>query len=477
MREILLSVVVLIGSAVSLSGRDIDLSVWREINLGQSVSQFRAVPVDLGKGQPKAVAALFSSDAEIDPYIGMFFFPKSTLKLVLFDETGRILWKRDLGPGVVPGVWFSPVFAFDLNQDGIDEIYLVNNLDPGHPLDFRQYVLEEVDPLTGRPVRNQPWPQPYQPASLSHTYRHFMAGGYADGKPVLVAIQGTYGPHRVQGFGAGLQPLWSISFDPAVAGGSLGSHVTPVVDIDHDGADEVFLGERAVSLRDGREVLCAGRDRWTGHSDIVQPVLNRQDQRWYLWTCRETSTDQPPRVALYDDRGQFVWSALESGHIDTGWAARLGPRGEPIVLGVRVGEKIRTAEGERRTGVEEFTFQAFTGEPVHLGFKAYTSIPVDLNGDGIHELVKGYFEGDGSVLDRTGRVLGNIGGLSALNSKFTGKPGEQILSYSPDGKVRIWYDRNAKDSPEAESRYQSSFYRTNQKLSGVGYNLFVLGGL
>ena len=37
--------------------------------------------------------------------------------------------------------------------------------------------------------------------------------------------------------------------------------------------------------------------------------------------------------------------------MDTGWAARLGKNGEPVVLGVKVGEKIRTAEGERRTGV------------------------------------------------------------------------------------------------------------------------------
>lgn len=50
----------------------IDLAVQTEFDLGQPVAQFRGVPVTLGKDQPPAVAALYGSDAEIDPYIGMF---------------------------------------------------------------------------------------------------------------------------------------------------------------------------------------------------------------------------------------------------------------------------------------------------------------------------------------------------------------------------------------------------------------------
>jgi hypothetical protein len=182
-------------------------------------------------------------------------------------------------------------------------------------------------------------------------------------------------------------------------------------------------------------------------------------------------------VAFYDSRGSRIWGHLDEGHIDTGWAARLGKNGEPIVLGVKVGEKVRTATGERRTGVVENTFEAFSGKEIKLGFDVYTSIPVDLNGDGIHELVKGYFEGDGTVLDREGNMIGNIDGLSAMASKFTSLPGEQILSYSKDGTVRIWADKNAKDNEQAQTRYKNPFYKVNQKQTGNGYNLFTLGGI
>lgn len=455
----------------------IELAELTKIDLGQPLGQFRAVPVSLGPQEAPAVAALYGSDAEIDPYIGMFFFPKGTLKLAVFDVTGRVRWQRDLGPGVVPGIWFCPIFATDLDHDGIDEVYFVNNKDPEHPLDYRRYVLEQVDAVTGRTLGQQPWPQPVAADSLSHTYRHFIVGGEVDGKAVVVAMQGTYGVHTLHAYGAGLEPRWQITLDPAKAGGALGSHVTPVVDINRDGADELFVGERCLSLRDGKELFCCGRESWAGHSDIVQPVFNRAQERWYIWTCRESFENRGPRLAMFDDTGRLRWSAVEAGHMDTGWAARLGPSAEPVVLGVKVGQKVRTAEGERRTGVVEYAFEPFSGKPVELGFKAYTTIPVDLNGDGTHELVKGYFEGDGTVLDRRGLVIGKTGGLSAIHSHFAGKPGEQILSYHRDGKIRIWHDKNAIDTPAAKARYESPFYRANRKLSGVGYNLFNLGGI
>ena len=455
----------------------IDLAILKEIDLHQPIKQFRAVPVNLGNDRPPAVAALYGEDAEIDPYIGMFFFPKSTLKLIVFDVTGHIHWKRDLGPGVVPGIWFCPLFAFDTDGNGIDELYFVNNMDPEHPLDYRQYVLQQVEASTGLNLNQQPWPQPKNMNSMSHTYRHFIVGGMVNKRPIVVAIQGTYGTHVLHAFGPDLKPLWQVTFDPEKVGGSLGSHVTPVVDINNDGSDELFVGERCLSLRDGKELFCCDRDAWRGHSDIIQPVYNKAGNRWNLWTCRESFENSKPRLAFFDDQGQILWSAVDTGHMDTGWAARLGSGGEPVVLGVKVGRKVRTAEGERRTGVEEYAFEAFSGKRWDLGFNAYTTIPVDLNGDGVHELVKGYFEGDGSVIDCNGKAIGNIGGLSAIHSHFSGKAGEQILSYHPDGKVRIWHDRNAVDTPAAKARYQSHFYQINQKLSGVGYNLFNLGGI
>jgi hypothetical protein len=455
----------------------IDLYKVLEINLDSKIGQLRAVPVALGVEQAPAILLIYSEDAEIDPYIGMFFFPKGTTKLMLIDEGGTELWFKDLGPGMVSGIWFLPVFPFDLDQNGIDEIWLVNNSDPEHPLDHRRYVLERLNGLTGEVMGEWKWPEVSRNQSMSHQYRNFILGGYVYQKPVLVTTQGTYGEMNLQAWNNDLSNRWTYTI-PADSEGGKGSHVCPVVDINFDGCDEFMWGERCISFDTGNELFCADRKKWRGHSDIIQPVLDRKNNQWYIFTCREQNTNQPPRMAVFNNNGEKVWGCLEQGHIDTGWAARLGINGEPVVLGVRVGEKVRSAAGEFRLKVEPFTCEAFTGKPFKLNFNPYTTIPVDLNGDGIHELVKGYFEGDGTVFDREGNILGNVQGLTAMNSKFMNLPGEQILSYNKDkGKVMIWADRNAEDNRIALARYSHPFYRINQRLTACGYNLFNLGGI
>lgn len=462
----------------SLIAQKYDIQVRTEINLNQKIEQFRAVPVSVGKDVPYAVAALYSEDAEIDPNLGMFFFPEHTLKLSVFDIDGRILWKTDLGKGVIPGIWFSPIAAFDLDKDGIDEIWIVNNTNPGHPLDHRAYVLEKRNARTGKVMGQWEWPQPYKQQEMSRLFRHFIMGGYVHGEPVLITANGTKQYETIKCWNSDMTVRWMYK-KTVDTPGCQGSHMSPIVDINNDGVDELLWGERCIELDKGKMLFCADEKTWNGHSDIIEPVLNKKTGKWYFFTCRESdhSKPNPPRVVLYDEKGKRVWGKLEEGHIDTGWAARLGKNGEPVVLGVKIGEKLRSAEGEYRVDIVENTFDAYTGKKIDLGFSVYTTIPVDLNGDGIHELVKGYFEGDGTILDSKGKVIGNIGGASAMASKFTGDDGEQILSYSKNGIIRIWMDKNAIDNHAAKKRYTNPFYKLNQKQTGNGYNLFNLGGI
>lgn len=456
--------------------QEYDIQVKSEIDLNQEIGQFRAVPLAIGEEVPYAVAALYSEDAEIDPNRGMFFFPEHTLKLSVFTVEGEILWKKDLGGGVIPGIWFSPLAAFDLDSDGRDEVWIVNNTNPGHPLRYEEYVLEKRDAATGEVEGQWKWPEPYPDQPMSRLYRHFIMGGYVNGEPVLITANGTKNYEVIKCWNSDMSERWVYRKNPDTPG-CQGSHMSPIVDINNDGVDELLWGERCIELDKGELLFCADEESWNGHSDIIEPVLDKESGKWYFFTCRESNKKDPPRVVLFDDQGRRVWSALKEGHIDTGWAARLGRNGEPVVLGVKIGQKLRSAEGEHRVDVEENTFEAFTGEKIDLGFSVYTTIPVDMNGDGIHELVKGYFEGDGTILDNRGRVIGNVEGASAIASKFTGDQGEQILSYSENGMIRIWVDRNANDNSIAKERYTNPFYRLNQKQTGNGYNLFNLGGL
>jgi hypothetical protein len=444
-----------------------------EVSVGTTLGQCRAAPVDLG--DEGGIFIAYCEDAEIDPYVEMFFFPEHRMKLMVLTLEGEELWKTELGAGVIPGVWFTPFFPFDLGSDSVDEIWFVNNVDDEHPLSLRGRRLERLDARTGRTLGQWPWPAVDRSQSPSHTFRNFILGGHVHGKPVLVTAQGTYGPMKIQGWNPDMSQRWEHAIGRETPG-ARGSHMCPVVDINNDGVDEMFWGERCIELDTGAELFCGDRDSYRGHSDVVQPVLDRTSGRWYVHSCRE-SGGVAPRVAVFDDTGRRVWGDLKEGHMDMGWTARIGPGGEPVAMAIRIGSKSAGRKGFFRKGVEEFTYEPFTGERIDLPFSVFCTLPVDLNGDGRHELVRGIAEGDGAVIDRAGRAIGKVGGHVAMASKFMDHPGEQILCYYADGTIRVWADRNAKDTPAARARYSHPFYQANRRLTATGYNLVNLGGI
>jgi hypothetical protein len=318
---------------------------------------------------------------------------------------------------------------------------------------------------------------------MSHRYRNFVLGGHVGDEPVLVTAQGTYGPMHLQGWewdpDAGVEPRWT--FDVAADDpGARGSHMTPVLDVDGDGTDELLWGERAVELDRGTELFCADRDRWDGHSDVVQPTRHAETGEWYVYTARESSPEQSPRVATFDATGRRVWSALEEGHVDMGWTARIGEDGRHVALAVRIDAKRAGRSGFGRDGVEEFHYDAYTGEPRRQSFPLYGSVPVDLDGDGRHELVYGGprgSEASGDVRDPDGTVVGTVDGTVAMASKFLPRPGEQVLTYLPDGRVTVHGDANATDGSVARERYETDYYGAARRLTAVGYNWVNLGGV
>jgi hypothetical protein len=466
-------------SSVKLN-KPVKLESVMELSLGQQLGQLRAFPVRLGQGREQAIMAVYSADFDVDPNENMFFFPSDTLKMVLFNEQGEVIWKRDLGKGVVPGIWFCPVYPFDLDGDGADEIWYVNNRNPEHPFSTSNYVLERVDALTGETTGQWPWPRDPKAgtSNLTVIFRNFIMGGYVNGEPVLVTARGKggWGDMYVQGWNADLSKRWGVEITQQTPG-ARASHVSPVVDINNDGIDELMWGERCIELDTGKELFCADRDVYRGHSDVVQPTLDRSTGRWRLFTCRESDRNASPRVVMFDEQGQRLWGAVDEGHMDIGWVARIGDERKHIAMAIRIGAKSCGPEGRFHEGLEEFTFDALSGEPHPLPFSIYRTIPVDINGDGYHELVRGMPAGDGELLDRHGNSIGNVGGLVAMAAKFLNLPGEQILSFRADGTVQIWADRNAEDSEYALQRYADPYYEACKRLYAVGYNLYIITGL
>jgi len=248
------------------------------------------------------------------------------------------------------------------------------------------------------------------------------------------------------------------------------------VDINSDDVDEVMWGERCIELDTGKELFCADRDSYRGHSDVVQPVWNPTDQRWVIYTCREGAGDVAPRVAVFDDHGKRLWGDLDKGHIDVGWVARVGEK-ERMAFAVRIGGKSAGPKGLVRKGVEEFTYDVFTGKQRTFPVNLLGRLPVDLDGDGVHEFVGSSDSNGGLVLDARGRERGRFKGAVAAASKILDRPGEQLVTYTRDGTIAVWADANARDCEAAKWRYRHRFYKANQRLTAAGSNRINLGGL
>ncbi len=443
-----------------------------EFDLNNKLGQVRSVPVRMGRDEKPYILFVYSEQPNLDPWEELFSFPRDTLKMALYGLDGQQIWIRDLGSGVVPGVWFTPFLTFDLDDDGVDEIYFVNNLNENLPLSLNFRVLERIDPRTGKTTGQWKWPENTWEENISHCYRFFITGGYAQGQPVLICAQGTYGDMFLQAYSSGMKKRWEIVIgkdDP----GARSSHVCPVWDINGDGVDELFWGERLISVDDGKEVFCADKEGYKGHSDIVIPFIDTKTNKKYIYTCREG--DEGPgisRVVTYDEKGAIVWRALEEGHMHRGWIANVGTNYEKIAMAVRINRVIienKICDAEPQI----YYFDAISGQPVDFDFPYRGSdfFPIDIDGDGYHEFIGIGGDMSGVIVNRAGKVLGRVGGEQVKSGKMFGLAGEQVMQfYSSEGKVRIWGDRNAHDSDILKARHNVSYHDFMQQLTGTGYN-------
>jgi hypothetical protein len=427
------------------------------------VGQLRISVMNQGKDKKQGFAVIYGEDKNIDPWQEAFFYPSSSLKISAIDADGKILWTKDLGRGVVPGANFCPMCAFDLDGDGIDEIYYVGNSDDYHPLKLSNYKLVRLDGMSGQQTGDWKWPSSEEDQSISWSFRNSIFGGYVKGKPVLITEQGVYGTMMFQAYNPGMEIRWERVIkktDP----GARGCHRGTLSDMNQDGVQELIWSERCIELDKGTDLFCADLDSWQGHSDVAQPVWDVVAKKWGLYTCRETPGGSP-RVCFFDNTGKRIWGHVDEGHIDQGYVARIGDNYSQIATALKVGTKTFERDGIVRTGTIEYNYDVLTGKEVKLPFTMVEKRPVDIDGDGYHELI---FEKDSRsvIINRTGEEIASFEGTAILVGKLVDLPGEQIVTLN-GGEIKVLTDVNAKDSPFAMNRYNNPLYKVNIKNADI----------
>ena len=289
-----------------------------------------------------------------------------TYKLEAYTSGGTFLWRKDLGPGIEPGIWYSPYVVYDFDGDGKAEVAVKTGPEDAREADGRVRAGPEwvsiLDGLTGKEMMRADWP-PRDPrlGDYNRINRNQMGIAYLDGKtPCLLVARGTYklmGVDAYQYHDRKLERLWHWDGDeeiPLIR--SQGAHNMHAADVDEDGRDEVVLGS-CVLDDNGTCLWSAG----LGHPDKcfvtdVDPARPGLE----IFYAIEPWHDDGNGVCLVEARtGKTIWSiGRPTRHVGDGMVADI----DPSVPGL----ECFATEDSKGGSSERYLFSA-AGKPLATG--------------------------------------------------------------------------------------------------------------
>lgn len=257
-----------------------------------------------------------------------------TYKISAYLSNGTWLWTYDLGPGIEPGIWYSPFIVYDFNGDGKAEVAIktagddyVKN-EKGRVCGGSEY-LSVLDGMTGKEIDRVDWPERNDRyGNLIRQNRNQMGMAYLDGKtPCILAARGTYKLMVVDAWqlnGGKLQRMWRWDGDeenPVVR--SMGAHSMVTGDVDGDGRDEILLG--SCMLDDNGTLLWSSG---LGHSDKAYLCKLRSDEEdLQVFMVSEPKKEDGRGVSVVNARtGQLIWGIGHTTyHVGDGMVADFDP--------------------------------------------------------------------------------------------------------------------------------------------------------
>ncbi len=257
-----------------------------------------------------------------------------TYKISAYLNDGTYLWTYDLGPGIEPGVWYSPFVVYDFNGDGRAEVALKTSgsdfiKDSKGRVCGGSEFMTVLDGMTGKEIASVPWHERNDRyGNLVRQNRNQMGVAFLDGKtPYILAARGTYKLMVVDAWmlkDGKLTRAWRWDGDeenPVIR--SMGAHSMVTGDVDNDGRDEILLG--SCMLDDNGTALWSSG---LGHSDKAYLCKLRPDwEGLQVFLAIEPKKEDGRGVCVVDAKtGQQIWNIGHTTyHVGSGMVADFNP--------------------------------------------------------------------------------------------------------------------------------------------------------
>lgn len=257
----------------------------------------------------------------------------TTYKVEAYLNDGTFLWRKDLGPGIEPGIWYSPFIAYDFDGDGKAEVAVKTSMeesrnDSGRVTTGPEY-LSVWDGMTGGEICKDFWPERSDRyGDYNRNNRNQIGVAYLDGKtPCLLVARGTYKLMVLDAYEFNhkkLKKLWHWDGDeenPVIR--HQGAHGMHCADIDGDSRDEVILGSVVID-DDGTALWSTGY----GHPDkcfVTDIVPDRPGLE--IFYVLEDYHDDGNGICLVDaSNGKTIWNInRQTLHVGDGMVADIIP--------------------------------------------------------------------------------------------------------------------------------------------------------
>jgi rhamnogalacturonan endolyase len=398
-------------------------------------------------------------DFNVDPYHMPGYWQKSPEPYTLhaYSSIGKFLWSYDMGWSIETGTWYSPYMVYDVDGDGLAEVYAkAGEGDPretdGHVLEGPEY-LAKIDGMTGKVIQKKEW---LSKDGFLNNYnywsRNFLTVAYLNGKtPSLVMQRGTYTIIKTMALDKNLDKewYWESTGDYEKYKGQ-GQHGIMQGDIDFDGKDELVVGTFAID-HDGKPIWFTGlKHNDAGYLADIDPSRPGMEIFYGI-----ESRSPKNGVCLVDAAtGEIIWGF-------DGTTTHVHSQGmigdiDPEYPGMEC------YAGEAKGGDQYFMYNAAGNRLSDKDMGSLTPRPVWWDADDLKEL-----NINSLLLKYKGDTIMKIEGKVVMVGDIIGDWREEIVTSLP-GELRI-YSTNIPAETSKVCLMQNRQYRLGMANSTMGY--------